>query len=196
MYRSINEVGEIQSGSAWKDMKKSLSFHGRIGSTQLHLLEVARILKEKMTKAKEVDLCCAVWSMLSILKSGVWVQPGKGKKGKGGKGKGKKKGKGRGKGAGEVVGWDGWNQVETDDKKSCMSSVNPHYWQLIFWYYWAALVVVSTSSQTGCPCRSCFCQEKGRRGKRKMMKMRLVDKPWLSGETLNVCEDGRESSCV
>ena len=66
MYRSINSVREIQSGNAWKDMKKSISFHGRIGSTQLHLLEVARILKEKMTKAKEVDLCCAVWSMAEI----------------------------------------------------------------------------------------------------------------------------------
>ena len=54
-----------------------------------------------------------------------------------------------------------------------MSGFNPHYWQLIFWYYRAAPVVVSMSSQTGCPCRSCLCQEKGRRGKRKMMKMRL-----------------------
>lgn len=73
------------------------------------------------------------------------------------------------------AGWDGWNQRVETDKTSCMSSLNYHdsTCTIDSWYYWALPVVVWMSSQTGCPCRSCLCQEKGRRGRRKMMKMRL-----------------------
>lgn len=98
MYRSLNSVGEIQSGNAWKDMKKSLSFHGRIGSTSL--VGGGENFKGKDDKGKGGGSlpCCLVHGRNLEFDE----TPGKGKKGKGGKGKGKKKGKGRGKG------WMGW----------------------------------------------------------------------------------------
>ena len=132
-------------------------------------------------------------------KSGVWVQPGKGKKGKGGKGKGKKKGKGRGKGAGEVAGWDGWNQVETDDKTSCMSLCLDSTRTIDSWYF-----DITGQPQSLFQCHPkrvvlvahVFVRKKEEGGRGRWWRWGSVDKPWLSGETLNVCENRRESSCV